>query len=86
MALIPTAPVTAATQDFEWTGRIQSGQTIEIKGIIGDIQAKAVSGTQARVLAEKHEGQRGYADDVTIEVIEHDDGVTICAVYPEKGG
>ena len=83
LALLSTAPI-SATQDFEWTGRIQSGQTIEIKGIIGDIQATAVSGTQARVVAEKYEGRNGDAEDVQIDVIEHDDGVTICAVYPGK--
>lgn len=71
---------TVALQDFEWSGRIAAGQAIEIKGVNGSIYASAASGDQVEVRAEKH--GRGEHSSVTFEVIEHSDGVTICAVYP----
>ncbi len=69
-------------QDFEWTGRIGAGLAIEVKGVLGDIRAVAASGTEVAVTAEIREGRRGDAADIEFEVIEHDGGVTICAVYP----
>lgn len=78
--LFAAAP--AAAQDFNWRGRLGAGQTIEIKGINGDIEAVAGSGDEVVVTARKSEGRRGDMEDVTIEVVEHADGVTICSVYP----
>lgn len=74
------APALAA-QDFDWAGRLAADQTIEIKGINGDITARATSGNEVVVSATKSGRDRG---DVRIEVVEHDRGVTICAVYPDR--
>lgn len=81
LALLVVCMPTEA-QDFDWRGRLEAGQVIEIKGINGAIEAVPASGDEVRVRAEKREGRRGDPDDVTIEVIEHPEGVTICAVYP----
>ena len=70
-------------QDFEWSGRLDAGKTIEVKGINGDVHAARASGNEIEVTARKTEGRRGDADEVTFQVIEHDGGVTICAVYPD---
>lgn len=74
-----------AAQDFDWRGRLERGKAIEIKGINGDIVAVAASGNEIRVSAEKN-GRRSDPEDVNIEVVEHDGGVTICAVYPADRG
>lgn len=74
-----------AAQDFEWSGRLSRGQSIEIKNVNGDVEAVAASGNQVEVTAVKHEGRRGDPDEVTFEVVEHADGVTICAMYPSYG-
>jgi hypothetical protein len=76
----------AVTQgvDFEWTGRLAAGKTIEIKGINGDVRAEPARGNEIEVTATKREGRRGDADEVTFEVVEHADGVTICAMYPSE--
>ncbi len=71
-----------AQQDFRWSGRIPAGKAIEIKGINGNLVAQGTSGGEVIVTADKD----GHGDDpesVRIEVVEHDDGVTICAVYPD---
>ena len=78
-------PGKAAQQgDFEWRGRLAQGQTLRIQGVNGPIEATLASGSEVEVRAVKREGRRGNAEDVTIEVVEHDGGVTICAIYPSK--
>jgi len=72
---------TAQAQDFNWRGRIGSGGELEIKGINGDIHAIASSGNEVRVSAVKS-GRKSDPDEVEVQVIEHDGGITICAVYP----
>ncbi len=84
LAVISITPLAAVSQDFEWTGRLQPGQIIEINGVIGDIRATAARGDRAEITAEKREGRKGYAEDVEFDVIEHRDGVTICAIYPRN--
>ena len=71
----------AGAQDFNWKGRIASGKRLEVKGVNGDVRAAAASGGEAVVTAAKH-AHRSDPDEVEIRVVEHEDGVTICAVYP----
>ncbi len=78
-------PATVEAQDFEWSGRIDSGDRIEIKNINGEINATYTSGSEVRVSATK-EARKDDPKDVRIEVVEHAGGVTICAVYPDEGG
>jgi len=47
--------------------------------------AEAAPGDEAVVSAVKHSGHGGDPADVRIEVVEHEGGVTICAVYPGDG-
>lgn len=68
--------------DFEWKGRIDAGKSIEVKGVNGPIHATRAEGAQVEVTAVKRAGQQGDPADVTFEVVEHGDGVTICAMYP----
>jgi DUF4097 and DUF4098 domain-containing protein YvlB len=76
-------PATAQTPDFRWHGRLAAGKTVEVKGVNGDVRAVAAtaSGAEVEVTAAKH-AKRSDPDEVKIEVIEHEGGVTICAVYP----
>jgi putative adhesin len=75
----------AAQTDFEWRGALATGQTLEIKGINGDVRAQASASTDASVTAVKT-ARRGNPADVHIEVVPHAGGVTICAVYPDVAG
>jgi hypothetical protein len=79
-------PLVAAGEDtFEWQGSVGTGQTVEIKGVNGDVVAGPAPGGQVEVRAVKR-GRRDDPADVRIEVVEHDDGVTLCAVYPDDRG
>ncbi|HYK81598.1 MAG TPA: DUF4097 family beta strand repeat-containing protein [Gemmatimonadales bacterium] len=73
----------AAQAEFHWKGAIAAGKTIEIKGVNGSVHAIAGSG-ETEVTAVKH-ARRSDPDEVKIQVVEHADGVTICAVYPSDG-
>jgi DUF4097 and DUF4098 domain-containing protein YvlB len=71
----------AAGQDFNWHGRLAAGKRLEVKGVNGDVRAVLASGAEAVVNARKH-SRRSDPDEVEIKVVESDDGITICAVYP----
>jgi hypothetical protein len=70
-------------QEWSWSGRVADGKTLEVRGVNGAVSAEPASGNQVEVRAQKH-GRRDDPDDVRIEVVEHADGVTICAVYPGR--
>jgi len=82
-AALPLARPAAAQGEFHWKGQLAAGKTIEIKGVNGDVSAEGGSG-DVEVTAVKH-AHRSDPDEVKIEVVPHEGGVTICAVYPSEG-
>ena len=87
MLLTLAITTAAAAQDETWTWNkvVPSGKTIAIRGVNGDIMAEPAAGNEVQVIAKKS-GSRSDVRDVKIEVVEHEDGVTICAVYPSRNG
>jgi hypothetical protein len=77
---VPTIP-TVAADDFNWRKALAAGKTIEIVGVNGSIDASGTAGSEVEVHAVK-QGRKSDPAEVEIDVIEHADGVTICAVYP----
>jgi hypothetical protein len=80
------APAAAQREDtFRWSGQLAAGKTLEVRGLNGDIAARPSSGRTVEIVALK----KGDDDDpraVDVEVIEGDDGIQICAVYPGEDG
>lgn len=72
--------VAAQDAPFTWSGRLTAGQVLEVRGISGSIRARLASGSEARVVAEKHGRSSDFAD-VEIRAVPSSDGVTVCAVY-----
>jgi Putative adhesin len=81
LAAAGVTPTAAQSPDFRWHGRLAAGKRVEVKGVNGDVRATFTTGPEVEVTAAKH-SRRSDPDEVKIEVIEHDGGVTICAVYP----
>ncbi|MEW5930260.1 MAG: DUF4097 family beta strand repeat-containing protein [Gemmatimonadota bacterium] len=85
----PPAPAGAAgaaaastpQEPFRWSGRVAAGKTIEVKGVKGTIRALPAGGGEVEVVATRR-GGRSAAETVRIEVVPHEGGVTVCAVYP----
>ena len=75
----------ARQEEFRWTGRIDAGDVLEIKGVNGPVSARPADGDEIEVVAVKR-GRRNDPEEVRIEVIEHGGGVTLCAVYPTPRG
>jgi putative adhesin len=74
-------PHQAQGNEFRWHGAVAAGKTIEIVGVNGSIDASGAAGGEVEVVAVKR-GRRSDPAEVEIKVIEHADGVTICALYP----
>src|SRR5882724_568622 len=69
--------------DFHWQAKLAPGQTLEIIGRNGEIEANGGADDSAQVNATR----RGHGDsekEAFIEVVEYSDGVTICAVYARE--
>jgi DUF4097 and DUF4098 domain-containing protein YvlB len=81
-ALVLTTGI-AQAQDFQWHGAVRQGQSIEIKGVNGDVRAEPSGSNDVEVVAVKR-ANRDSPDSVRIEVVPHTGGVTICAVYPSR--
>jgi len=81
----PGAGASGSRQEGSWRGAIGVGATVEIKGIHGAIRASASSGSEV-VVSWVKEGRQDHASTVRIDVVEHADGVTLCAVYPDVPG
>lgn len=67
-------------EEMRWQGWVPGGQVVEINNVNGNVRAEESSSDEIEVVALK----RGNGDPqrVSIEVVEHKGGVTICAVYP----
>lgn len=74
------SPIKAQDGTFEWNGQMSSGQTLEVRGIVGTIRATVASGNQAQVMARKH-GDEDDFHQVAVEMAEDGDRIIICAVY-----
>lgn len=82
---LPAAQQAAPGGPQGWRGTIPAGATIEIKGVNGEIRAAAAAGAEVEVAAEM-KGRRSNPADVRLEIVQHADGVTICAMYPSADG
>lgn len=80
--VVMVAPAAGAqSSDFHWSGQIQRGKAIEIKGVNGSVRAEFTPGNQVEVTAVKT-ARRGDVNSVSVQVVPEDGNVTVCAVYP----
>lgn len=71
----------AQSNDFRWSGVVQRGKAVEIKGVNGSVKAEFTSGNQVEVTATKR-ARRDDINSVSVQVVQEDGNVTVCAVYP----
>lgn len=77
------SPASAQDDTWSWRKAIPAGKAIEVRGIIGDITAEPTDGNEVSVVAKKS-ARRSDPSSVTIEVVEHANGVAICAMYERQ--
>ena len=68
-----------------WHGPIAAGKQIEIKGVSGAVRAVAALGSEVIVTSTKV-GKPSDVAKVSVDVVPHAAGVTICTVYPDVAG
>ena len=73
----------AQEADFEWSGRMDEGSSLEVRGISGDVIATLAQGAMAEVVAVKS-GRRSDFDDVEIEMFEDGGNVVVCVIYGSR--
>jgi hypothetical protein len=83
LALLLAAPLaaqqrTTGGQELDWRGRIRSGGTMRIFNTNGAIRVEPGDGDEATVRSETR-GSTAERERVILEVIEGNDGVTVCA-------
>jgi Putative adhesin len=82
----PSATAQGQAQNPQsWKGTVLQGSAIEIKGVNGGITASAASSNEVEVSAVMR-GRRSNPAEVKLDIVQHADGVTICAVYPSVDG
>lgn len=81
LAVLLAGEAEAQTRTFDWSGELPAGRSLEVKAVNGAVRAGNASGRQASVRA-RIEGHGDDPSSVEIEVVEHEAGVTLCAVYP----
>ena len=65
----------AQQRDFEWHGPIARGSFIEIRGINGNVRAMPSTSGEVEVEADVESG-------VQVQLMRHQNGVTVCSVFP----
>ena len=86
--LVGLVAATASAQsanDFRWSGAIERGKAIEIKGVNGDVRAALASGNEVEVVAVKT-ARRSAINSVSVQVVRDNGNVTICTMYPTPTG
>ena len=68
----------SAGRDLDWSGRVRDGATVRVLTFNGDVTVTGGSG-DAVVVRGRARGSDEERGRVTFEVLEHGDGVTICA-------
>jgi len=84
LLLTGTAPAQGGPQ-FEFRRELAAGKRFHLSNVIGDVVVTGGSGRTVEVTAVKKQGRHGDPEDVTLEVIELDDGVALCVRYPYTG-
>jgi putative adhesin len=80
--ILLVAPAAGAqSNDFHWSGVVQPGKAVEIKGVNGAVRAEFTSCNQVDVSATKT-ARRSEVNSVSVQVVQDDGNVTVCAVYP----
>lgn len=70
----------AYQSDFNWSGTVAPGQTLEVRNINGSVRAELATSNTIEVNARKT-ADRSDVNSVRIAVVQTSNGVTVCPVY-----
>ncbi len=64
---------------LRWTGSLPPGGTLEVRGLNGPVRIVAGDGDELEILASR-KGPRAIFSAIEVKIVEHERGVTVCAV------
>jgi len=70
-----------SSAEFYFSAAVGAGHSIEIKGVIGDVTAEPSQNGRVEVVAFK-KSAHGETGGVRVQVVHHEEGMTVCALYP----
>lgn len=73
--------VTGEGEGYRWSGRIDQGQTLDIRGVRGIVQATPSAGSEVEVVALPRDER--FTGDVLV-VVEEGGSVVICLPHPDQ--
>lgn len=73
------------TEQRQWSWDLGPGRVVEIKNVNGSITAEPAASQSVEVVAVKR-ARRSNPAEVRVEAVEHQQGITVCAVYPSRRG
>ena len=81
LMLLPALSSAQETTDnlFTWSGRVASGSTFGIRHFNGPIEVREGTGDRVELRAERRTSRR--SGELSFEIENRGDGVTVCAVY-----
>lgn len=83
--LLAGSALAQGERQFEFRRELAAGKRFHLSNVIGDVVVTGGSGRTVEVTAVKKQGRHGDPEDVTVEVVELDDGVALCVRYPFTG-
>lgn len=88
--LVAAAPLAAqqtsqstTPQDFKWEKALAAGSVVGLHNISGNIDVSLSTSGKVEVTGVRR-GRGRYADALTLEVIEHSRGITVCAINKDR--
>jgi hypothetical protein len=85
MAAGTATQAVAQERDFEWSGRLDAGQELVVRGISGNVVGHVAPGADARVEARKT-GRSSDFDRIDIVMSDEGDRLVFCVVYDGRRG
>jgi DUF4097 and DUF4098 domain-containing protein YvlB len=70
----------AQQEDYRWRGAIARGSLVEIRGVNGNVRAEPSTSGEVEVQANVEKGES--ASSVQVHLMRHENGVTVCTVFP----
>ena len=67
------------TPDFRWEKALAAGSSVSLHNISGNVDVTPSTSGKVEVVGVRR-GRGRYADEMTLEVVEHTRGITVCAM------
>lgn len=83
LAAAVAAPLLAQQPDVHLQKTLAAGSTVNVQNLSGDVHVIAGSGTTVEINGYKHGSRRDF-DEITLQVVDSPDGITVCPMLRNR--